>query len=518
MARHRRGVRAAAVGAAVAFVAVVLGACGSGSDEPEPRPAASGPPASLDGVPGLRAVELARVPEMPTDLVVRDGTMFVAGRQGRVFELPLGADGTPESHRPSLAVDLDLRGQTSVDGERGLLAIEPLGDDLLALSRTRLDGTVVVELVRVGSDGRLSMADRQPVLEIDHPATYHNGGALVVHDGDLLVSMGDDEQIEGDPPPSQDPSSPLGSIVRVPAEHLDPDAAGGPFEPGEDDLMAIGLRNPWRVALDRETGVLWIGEVGAGSIEEVNLLPADHRGAPLNYGWPVYEGDAVAHGGSEPEDHVLPVFMREHGDGVCAIIGGHVYRGDALGGLHGVYVYGDYCSTEVRALVAHEGEVRDDRSIARLDEPPVAFAEGPGGALLALGAYGGIFRIEEGAPDERSGTRLDAEVACRTQEAFVVLQHVPTMDASELEHHFTAARDAAAEVAAAGDPDLERAATEVRDGFEWAVGTGSRAGWAPDDPAVAGIIPALTSGEDEHAYFALAMEELLARFAGLCGS
>ncbi len=485
------------------LIAAALVACGS---ETRAR-------AALEDLPALRAVEVARLPETPTDITVVGEHLLVAGRRGRVFQLSLDRPGPSGAAHATPPVVLDLRADTSVEGERGLLALETLDDSLVAMSRTRLDGTIVVDLAELGAEGRLTVTERPPVLEIEHPATYHNGGALVAHDGALLVSIGDDYDRGGDPGSAHEPP-PFGTIIRIPPDRLDPGFSGGPYQPSDDDYLATGLRNPWRMALDRETGSLWISDVGEASMEEVDVLPLDGR-TRVDFGWPSYEGTEVFHEGSVPDGLEPPVFTRRHGDGVCAIIGGFVYRGGPVTGLEGAYVYGDFCSTDIRAVVIEDGEVVGDRAIAQVSEPPVSITQGPGGSVLVLGAYGGIFEVEEGAQPAVTATEIDEELACRVQHSFRALERVATMDAATLARDVEAARDAAADVLATDAPELRRAATEVLSGFERAVREGADLGWDPG-AVVSTVLPVLTSGEGEHAYFELALTELLERLAAPC--
>lgn len=233
-------------------VVTTLASCGSKGDiSAEPR-------RWLEDVAALRTVEIARVPEMPTDLAAVEDRMLVTGRQGRVFEFPLAPAGALAASRVTLPVDPDLRAETHTDGEGGLLAIEVLGESVLVLSRTRTDGAMVVELVEIDSDG---------------------------------------------------------GLTRV-----------------------------------------------------------------------------------------------------------------------------DYCSTEIPAVVIEDGEVSDGRRIARSDEPLVAFAEGPGGELFALGVDGGVFLIEEGPVEQSPPDDPDPFIACSAEDDFVSLQHMMTMDAGTLEPSFARRR------------------------------------------------------------------------------
>lgn len=484
--------------AVLVIAAVAVAGCSTAEEDDVAVP-------DLSEVPELSVGEVAWVPEMVTDALVLDEELVLTGRDGRIFRLPLEEGALADATRPELPAALDLRASTSTDGERGLFNVEPVGDGVLAISRTGPGGEVLVELVTRADDGTLAMADRPPVLEVPHDATYHNGGALVADGDDLLVSLGDNEEVEGDPAPAQDPADPLGSVVRIPAAELDPTSQDGPFQPGPDDLIAIGLRNPWRMSLDPGTDALWMGEVGAGTIESVEVLRRqDGEWQQANFGWPVYEGRLEFRPGETLEGVTFPVFEREHADDVCAIIGGYVDRGDAIPGLEGAYLYGDYCSTELRAVLVNEdGEVQDDRAIAALPEPPVSIVPGPDGRILVLGSFGGVYAVgPEGG--EAVGTTvapvdLPEDELCELQDAFLAIGEAGS-SGGDLSGPLTEALAAAEPLAQTGD----RAAVTVREGLAWAVQSGS-------DPAQLPVaLGALTSGDGEHAYVSIASAQLLA--------
>ena len=110
------------------------------------------------------------------------------------------------------------------------------------------------------------------------------------------------------------------------------------------EIWAWGLRNPWRISFDRLTGDLFIADVGQDSREEVNLQLAGSAGG-VNYGWPRMEGIACFNPGSgcQTGSLTLPILDYSHGEG-CSITGGYRYRGQGIPTLHGVYVFGDFCS------------------------------------------------------------------------------------------------------------------------------------------------------------------------------
>ena len=145
------------------------------------------------------------------------------------------------------------------------------------------------------------------------------------------------------------------------AQNLEP-ASGSSSPLDVDDPSAewrvegYGLRNPWRFSFDRETGDLWIGDVGQREWEEIDFTARGEPG-PENYGWNVFEG-THAYEDKEPNPRgrlVTPVAEYSHDEG-CSITGGFVYRGEAHSHAVGRYFYGDYCSGTVWAVSPRDGE------------------------------------------------------------------------------------------------------------------------------------------------------------------
>ena len=111
-------------------------------------------------------------------------------------------------------------------------------------------------------------------------------------------------------------------------------------------MWGIGLRNPWRYSFDRATNRLWIADVGQGDVEEVTVV--DPTEPAPNFGWDDVEGDEPFEG-TVRDAFTMPVVTYRHDDG-CSVTGGYVYRGAAIPGLYGWYLYGDYCGGWVRAV------------------------------------------------------------------------------------------------------------------------------------------------------------------------
>jgi glucose/arabinose dehydrogenase len=156
------------------------------------------------------------------------------------------------------------------------------------------------------------------------------------------------------------------------------------------ELVAIGLRNPWRYSFDRATGDLWIGDVGQNAIEEIDRLPRGTTGL-VNFGWNVYEGRSrFSDQTLGPGTLIQPVAQYTHAAG-CSVTGGFVYRGKAVPRLAGRYVFGDYCSGTIWSISARGGALRREPiKVPQL----TSFGESLTGATLyAVSGAGTIYRF-----------------------------------------------------------------------------------------------------------------------------
>jgi glucose/arabinose dehydrogenase len=242
------------------------------------------------------------------------------------------------------------------------------------------------------------------VLAVDQPFANHNGGDVEFGpDGYLYFGLGDGGSA-GDPEGNgQDPSTLLGSMLRIdPQGTLDGDEpyaipGDNPFadgDAGEPEVWLYGLRNPWRFSFDPATDDLWIADVGQNAWEEINRLPAaDGGGRGANLGWNELEG-THSFEGVNPDDGVLPVFEYPHDDGGCSVTGGVVYRGNAIAGLAGAYLFGDLCNPTLRALDVSGDEPRevsfDDSEVGNL----VSFGQDNDGEVYAVSLDGPIYRLD----------------------------------------------------------------------------------------------------------------------------
>ncbi len=193
-------------------------------------------------------------------------------------------------------------------------------------------------------------------MTLDQPFSNHNGGMLSFgQEGYLYIATGDGGG-GGDPLDNAERVDNLfGKILRIDVNSLDPYGipADNPFvgvPNARAEIWAYGLRNPWRFSFDRDTGDLWIGDVGQNQWEEINLEPADSSGGE-NYGWDFLEGLHIFEAPTGvPSGLAMPISEYSHASGDCSITGGYVYRGNTISELAGTYIYGDYCTGRIWGL------------------------------------------------------------------------------------------------------------------------------------------------------------------------
>lgn len=196
----------------------------------------------------------------------------------------------------------------------------------------------------------------------------------------------------------------LGKILR-----LDPATGGActnsvvnPFSGGGGaaEVWSLGLRNPWRFSFDRQTGDLYIADVGQDRREDVNVATGAFPGRGVNFGWRLMEGFLCFNPSSNCNNGglTLPVLDYPHalGAGVCSITGGYVYRGGSIPSLGGTYFYADFCAGFVRSFRLQGGQATEQASWPDLSPPGgliTSFGEDAGGELYLTTQGGGLFRI-----------------------------------------------------------------------------------------------------------------------------
>jgi len=327
----------------------------------------------------LRLVEVARLqsPVLVTAPRSEPGRLYVVEQAGTIRIV--------ENGRVRQAPFLDIRSKVLSGGEQGLLGLAFAPDyaksRIFVVNYTDRRGDTVVARYRSAGTRALPSSARRLLL-VRQPYGNHNGGMVAYGpDGLLYVGTGDGGS-GGDPEDrAQDPASPLGKLLRL-----------DPRKPAAKPVtVALGLRNPWRFSFDRAKGDLWLGDVGQGSIEEIDRVAWPLRGL-LNFGWDVYEGrSSFERKPLGPGKLVQPVTQYSHASG-CSVTGGNVYRGSRLPSARGRYFYGDYCSGTVWSLRLAGGKAQVRREPFRV-ESLSGFGEDAAGELYLVSLDGPVYRL-----------------------------------------------------------------------------------------------------------------------------
>jgi glucose/arabinose dehydrogenase len=291
---------------------------------------------------------------------------------------------------------LDISAQVRSGGETGLLglAFDPgyASNGFLYVNYTVSNPlrTRVSRFTAVG--GVANPTSEAILLEFEQPFSNHNGGMVAFGpDGRLYVASGDGGS-GGDPQDNgQRLDTVLGKILRltttpgavIPADNPFVGTAGA-----RGEIWAFGLRNPWRFSFDRQTGEMWIADVGQNAREEIDL-----GAAGANYGWRLYEGSLSFNNpaGIPASSLTAPVYEYDHSVGQ-SITGGYRYRGSAVPALAGKYVYGDFVRGDVWALTLSGNAAAGNARIGGVQNPS-SFGETAAGEILIVSYGGTLHRI-----------------------------------------------------------------------------------------------------------------------------
>ena len=282
------------------------------------------------------------------------GRIFVVEQQGRIRIVKNGVI----VNRPFL----DVSHRVSCCWERGFLSVVFPPDyatkQHFYVNYTDTAGNTVVARYRVTDDADLADPSSEEILlAIEQPAPIHNGGHMAFgpNDGYLYIGTGDGGLVADAENRGQDPGSLLGKILRIDVESgvapyaIPPSNPYAEAEGYRPEIWALGLRNPWGFTFDRQTGDLYIADVGEGAREEINYQPASSAGGE-NYGWSIMEGtDCFKSNPCSSEGLSHPVAEYDHSQG-CAIVGGPIYRGLSYVRMQGIYFYADFCSGRIWGL------------------------------------------------------------------------------------------------------------------------------------------------------------------------
>ncbi|GLR71146.1 PQQ-dependent sugar dehydrogenase [Agaribacter marinus] len=356
---------------------------------------------------------------VPTELVFDGRDAIIASRNGnivKVFEDGSGKLlGRLSSELGVISIN-DLEGSQQAGITSIALAPTYIGNYIFVAVNGRDSGSdeVSSRVVRYEYTGDSIVVDsRQLVLEVKQTTVWHHMGKLLFgSDGYLYVGLGDGGARVGDKygQGAQDLNDLRGSILRIDVSEL-------PYKIPSDnpfvgmnvkqEIFAYGLRNPWRFSVDSLTNEIWIGDVGSSKWEEINVLKAG-----ANYGWPFYEGREeflCPDSGCDENSVEFPEHQYSRDLGV-AIIGGLVYRGEAIPELYGSYIFGDYVSKTIYALKRGLGGEYEIEAIAGQGPGlgPASFSAGPDKELFFVQRNSNIFKLVQGAETALSEKQIPA--------------------------------------------------------------------------------------------------------------
>lgn len=310
---------------------------------------------------------------------------------------------------------LDIGDKVAVGSELGLLGLAFHPDyntnGFFFVNYTRSsDNASTIERYAVSANPNIAdITSGATILIIPQPFANHNGGMLSFGPMDeyLYISSGDGGS-SGDPfGNAQDKTTLLGKILRIDVDGAFPYAipidnpyAGSSVE--AEEIWNLGVRNPWRTSFDRETGDLYIADVGQGLLEEINFQPAGNGGGE-NYGWRCYEGNNAYNttGCDDASNYEFPILEYSHSAGRCSITGGYVYRGCAIPDLSGTYFYADYCTGEIWSF-EYDGVTVNNLTDRTLELAPTginsignisSFGEDGDGEIYIVDLDGEIYKI-----------------------------------------------------------------------------------------------------------------------------
>jgi glucose/arabinose dehydrogenase len=402
----------------------VKSAAGMGKgQEPISQPSAAWPTISLQ--------EIASGLDSPVHLTHAgdgSGRIFVVEQPGRIRIIKGGQVlSTPF---------LDINGRVLSGGERGLLSVafppQYATKGYFYVYYTNQDGNNQVSRFHLSTNPDVAdSGSEELILLLPHP-TYsnHNGGQLAFGpDGYLYIGTGDGGG-GGDPfGNAQNPDALLGKLLRIdvepaatasinltaaveiylpmvyqyqkatgPAYKIPPDNPFVDMQGYRSEIWALGLRNPWRFSFDRQTGDVYIGDVGQDRMEEVDFQPAASSGGE-NYGWNILEGTLCyepSSGCVPPANYSPPVAEYEHGtndSNGCSITGGFIYRGTTYASMQGIYFFADYCKGKVWGLQQEAGTWITELLIPSSSYNITSFGEDQEGELYVVAQEGKIFKV-----------------------------------------------------------------------------------------------------------------------------
>jgi glucose/arabinose dehydrogenase len=284
-----------------------------------------------------------------------DARLFVVQKGGliRILNANGTINATPFINLSSLI--------TTIGNEQGLLgmAFHPNyvsnGQFFVNYTRASDGATVIAKYTVNAANPNVANTTATILLTIAQPFSNHNGGSIKFGpDGYLYIGMGDGGS-GGDPGNrSQNITNNLGKMLRIDVDNPAPGLnygipASNPYVgiAGNDEIWAIGVRNPWKFSFNRLNGDLWIADVGQNLMEEINKVVAPLP-TGLNFGWRCYEGTLAYNltGCAPMGTMTMPIAEYNHDNG-CSITGGYFYTGSQFPNFANKYFFADYCENRL---------------------------------------------------------------------------------------------------------------------------------------------------------------------------
>jgi glucose/arabinose dehydrogenase len=323
----------------------------------------------------------------------QDGRLFVVERGGNIKIL--NPDGTINP-TPFLALNNTI---VLSGGERGLLGLafhpDYANNGYFFVNYTRAgDGATVIARYEVSSNPNIAnAASAEIILTVSQPYSNHNGGTIAFGpDGYLYIGMGDGGS-GGDPQNfAQNINSLLGKMLRIDVNNGLPYTIPptNPFvgNAGADEIWSVGMRNPWKFSFKRNSGDLWIADVGQNAKEEINRVTAPLTPG-LNFGWRCYEADVAfnTNGCSNVSNYTFPVSSYPLTGSFCSVTGGYEYTGTMYPSFQNKYFFADYCANRIGWIANTGGEITWTNALTGNFS---TFGEDQNGELYVAGLSNGI--------------------------------------------------------------------------------------------------------------------------------
>lgn len=374
----------------------------------------------------------------PVEITNAGDTRLFVVQKGGLIRI-LNADGTVNA-----TPFLNLSSLVTTNSERGLLglAFHPnyANNGYFFVNYTNLAGNTVIARYTVSATNpNIANTSETVLMTITQPFSNHNGGTLKFgSDGYLYIGMGDGGS-GGDPGNrAQNINENLGKMLRI-----DVNVSAAPFYAspssnpyvgvaGNDEIWAIGLRNPWKFSFNRLNGDLWIADVGQDAIEEINKVVSPLPNSGINFGWRCYEGNSTynASGCAPSSTMRFPFVQYARFGGACSVTGGYYYSGTAYPNFQNKYFFTDYCDNKIR-MVDNAGVITTTASFSGNNF--VTFGEDVNGELYIAGITSGtVYKIIDSSLSESDFKNNGFSIYPNPAKGFFVVKSAETNLATKI--------------------------------------------------------------------------------------